>query len=127
MYTITGYMNIAIHELLVLSVKQQKYIRQCIDLTCILEALGKPHTSIDTALCACLPFLFVFSMGLPLMCIILNANQRTKTGEAWDRGYKPQTSTVSVTDKLFSCVCGCLATSTPSNDISIKQEDVKYS
>ena len=85
----------------------------------------------------CLPFLFVFSIGLPLLCIILNANQRTKNGEAWDRGYKPQTSTVSVTTncfllRMFSCclhtrpgVCGCLATSTPSNDISIKQEDVE--
>ena len=25
---------------------------------------------------------------LPLLCIILNANRRTKTGEAWERGYQ---------------------------------------
>ena len=30
---------------------------------------------------------FPFFAALPLPCIILNANRRTKTGEAWERGY----------------------------------------
>ena len=33
----------------------------------------------------------LFFTALPLLCIILNANSRTKTGEAWERGYSVQT------------------------------------
>ena len=53
--------------------------------------------------------------GLPRFrkCIILNANRRTKMGEAWERGYLPPTLAISVPFlTLDSCPvkCKCLMT-----------------
>ena len=72
--------------------------------TCqIVTLYSSPNTAHALTL-ASFPGLPHFSSSVCVQCIILNANQRTRTGEAWERGYTYPCSFEAEFEILPACV-----------------------